>query len=1741
MEKKTIVLNNKGMTRDISISKANNDFAYENFNIRIIPMDKDTLLTVTNEKGNLPIELINDDTGRKDSKFEGTLLGYSVLNQYLILFLHNETTNLDSIIRIEYKKLLRKWYRKNIILNEDLGFNSLYPIETIADYESEDIMKVYWVDGINQPRFINISNKALSESSNNTTFINFVSEFENSANVDITKEFIGESSFKSGIIQYMFTYSNKYGQETNLAYISPIYYISPSNRGASEEEKVNCQFTINITSADTRYDRINIYSIIRTSLGGDFAAYKVTSVDTGNNISYTDNGNYSEAIDVTSLLYVGGREIIASTLTAKDNTLFLGDIMLKNQESDDTIKSLLNQTINFDGTGNSLRFFYTDNEHSLPYNLPTGYYDYDFQLNESSNKVTTFKKGQKYRFAIRFITPSGSRSACYWVGDKVNNFYPQIDEDNNVIRKAFIKCVVPQGVVNRAKELGYSRVELMVAQISELDRNVVAQGFVVPTMFNLLQRFNNAPFAIPSWFTRMRNSRAINRHYEALPSNDNEFAELQCVNNDDVTPYSIVGTDSTDIAFKVYSFSLKVSKLANKTIGKLKRYDITKEQAKTYDGDLSKYTSSAYYKTGNTTNQKDVINSIRAKLIEWGFNSSQIDISETASNARGYRFNNYDNWYDSVVYAKNNFGRNSEHKLISASPILYVSAYSNEASYNYSRDHKNTFFLDESIVSFYSPEINKDNSPKFNDINLKFRIVGIAPVTSNITDYSIETTNNNPNDTPLEFNFNKKNLSNYSEGLSTFPLFNASSKLWYIYPWHKTNSIINTSESYTNEEPKNVLKSKTIANLRFSFKTFYGSTSWNPVNGIYPIKSYDSDEVSLKQIDYNSNKYMYQGNYETLLSCVKSISDSENIEEHYGEDEGYYINNAGNLTEMSSLTDIENSMSSDYGITKEHIDKLCYDPVKIAFKSYPHAVISFKNYNGSQVILPDTHLFNQSNNEIGYSSEVEIPEDNLYLPWENKSTTDGEVSATYNLLPHAVDFTYSPKFDNELYFENNIENLSFELQAQKSFFDYMSDYDLVAVLNKYNDELKAYKVTGYTINDTTGNKLGIPSNINFTYEGTTILIMTFTKSNFTDYVELKVYGDTDELLATIKSEPSEISSKDKCRIPLNLTLQSSILKFKLQAKSGKYSNLYTDSDIIDGGSFQITSGGSYNIHKPEEGESTADKPYFNVTVNLSDISEQTLGLIYQNNLYIYSNGALDEKQYDSFSIYKSDYSITLNKDYNYPYVLIGELYNDEINNQYGGTSDYAIQSNTFVPVYAEASLDSSSVVLEGYTGDTFFQRWDCERILPLKEDSENSIVDMLSLYLESYINLDGRYDNRRGFMSNIKSTLENTNLINKVYSASGSNGGNTIFTSKVLDDKFNLNKFPSQITWTKTKVPTQEVDAWTNITLASTLDMDGNKGPVRALRRFNNTIISFQDKGIAEVLFNSRTQLSTVEGVPIEIANSAKVDGKRYISDKSGCINKWSIVETKNGIYFIDNITSSISLFNGNIRSLSDELGFKNWIGENNNTSIWNPKTPTNFVGYWDRINDDVYFINPSIKQNTICFNEMLGVFTSFYDYGNVPMMVNVDDKFISFKNGGLWEQGVGYYNYIYGVRQPFSITYKVNPNPYVDKIFNNIEYRADMFDYTNTLTNNTFDRLKVWNEYQSNEIEIQKNELDTYPDIQRKFRVWRIDIPRDKVSDDNPYGLNRMRNPWLFINLIKDKKDIQRMEFHNMNVTYFE
>ena len=330
---------------------------------------------------------------------------------------------------------------------------------------------------------------------------------------------------------------------------------------------------------------------------------------------------------------------------------------------------------------------------------------------------------------------------------------------------------------------------------------------------------------------------------------------------------------------------------------------------------------------------------------------------------------------------------------------------------------------------------------------------------------------------------------------------------------------------------------------------------------------------------------------------------------------------------------------------------------------------------------------------------------------------------------------------------------------------------------------------------------------------------------------------------------------------------------------------------------------------------------------------------------------------------------------------------------------------------------------------------------------------------ETRVNLDGRYDRNRGQTNNFAVTPTNFNLMNDVYSQQ-----NNFFNYRTVNpNKLNLDNFHNSITWTKTKTAGELIDTWTNITLASTLDLDGDKGDVRAIRRFNNALLAFQDRGISQILYNENMQIASTEGVPIEIANSGKVNGKRYLSDKIGCANKWSMCETSNGIYFIDDTTKGIFLFNGKLDNLSDRLGFHSWINaKSTGINIWNPVDFNGFVTYYDKVNGDVFFIS---KDECLAFSEPLGQFTSFYSYEHMPYFANLEDRGIAFNTdkGGTvykaWLHNEGEYNMFFNKYCPFYTTVIANPDMAVDKIFNNLEFRADSWNGS-TLLNTTFDTL---------------------------------------------------------------------------------
>ena len=520
--------------------------------------------------------------------------------------------------------------------------------------------------------------------------------------------------------------------------------------------------------------------------------------------------------------------------------------------------------------------------------------------------------------------------------------------------------------------------------------------------------------------------------------------------------------------------------------------------------------------------------------------------------------------------------------------------------------------------------------------------------------------------------------------------------------------------------------------------------------------------------------------------------------------------------------------------------------------------------------------------------------------------------------------------------------------------------------------------------------------------------------------------------------------------------------------------------------------------------------------------------------------------------------------------------------RFGGKSEDALKENIWIPCGEPVILPNTGSVDVLYEyGDTYFQRWDCLKTYPFTKEDPNQVVEIGSFMLETRVNIDGRYDRNRGQANNLNMSPENFNLYNPVYSQT-----DNFFSYRIKDNDFYTSTiFPNQIAWSKTKTSGSDVDLWTNVTLASAMEMDGDKGKITKLARLNDQLLCFQDKGISQILYNENVQIATSAGVPIELANSGKVTGKRYVSNTVGCSNKWSIVHTPGGIYFMDSNDQSIYLIGDGLKNISQQSGLSTWCKQNIPTPAcaWNPGFPsleskTAFTAGYDKANQDVLFINAN---TALAWSEKFGAFTSFYDYGGTQFFCNLADTGVWVKqtvsNVTLWKHqaGNGYCNF-FGTNKPYWMTLVGNPEPQMDKIFTNMEFRAcvegdgELSQSTGRFTFTLpFNSLETWNEYQHGYTTIENKSGHSAmvhdfasSSLKRKFRIWRCDIPRNNVpipnavdagySTDAALGISRyivkpndrMRNPWLYLKLFKAAPQtgtLPKVEIHDLVMTYFD
>lgn len=511
------------------------------------------------------------------------------------------------------------------------------------------------------------------------------------------------------------------------------------------------------------------------------------------------------------------------------------------------------------------------------------------------------------------------------------------------------------------------------------------------------------------------------------------------------------------------------------------------------------------------------------------------------------------------------------------------------------------------------------------------------------------------------------------------------------------------------------------------------------------------------------------------------------------------------------------------------------------------------------------------------------------------------------------------------------------------------------------------------------------------------------------------------------------------------------------------------------------------------------------------------------------------------------FGVQLN-DFKGSYLYLAELYRTSTPaNSFGGNSDIDIENNTlWIPAGDAMDIDKiedGHWKVEFTYGDTFFQRYDCLKTYPYTKEDENQIVEIGSFMCETKVNIDGRYDRNRGDISNLNMTPQIFNLMNEVYSQH-----NNFFNYRILDEDYYKNDmFSHQIIWSTEKFAGMDIDPWTQITLATPLDMDGSKGAVTRIIAMNEALLCLQERAFSTILFNTRVQIPTTDGTPIEISNGYKVDGYKFIGDSIGCQNKWAACNTPRGVYFIDDYTDTLWFYNGELSSLSEQLGMKWWFQENHSVRSWVPQVePNGLRVFYDPTFGDLYFTpGPEMKnRDALCYSEQLMQFVSQYSYGGTHAMFPFAGSFLTLRTDGsntvLWKNFVGKYNIFYdSVPKRWDLTFISNDNPTYTKIFDTLDMRADSYgpdllgDRYSTLVQEgqPFDFIRVSNEYQdTNEIAFNASTL------RKKFRVWRAIVPRNKKNSN---GRDRIRNPWAEVTLGCNSPGERMTILHDISMNY--
>lgn len=1788
MQKKYFNFQPKGMNTNMSFKFQSNEYATYMKNIRLTE-DNNGVLSLQFEKGNTKLLDIS-----------GTPIGVCILNKYLIIFTHSTrlkgteiSSTTDNIYRIEIKE---DTLNKELLFSGNLNFDTNHPIETLGVYENENIQKVYFIDGKNQARVINIVytyRDRIDEYERKNISINlidksldFIAELQLQEHIVISK-ILGNGSFPQGTIQYVFSYYNKNGRQSNLFYQSPLQYLSYAS-GVSPEDKVNCSFKLKIYNPDKQFDYLRIYSIIRTSQDATptvkrvvdlsisdtnknkTSLSKVSTLNTGSNLDdfgktmeVTNIAKFEQIDNYNNGLYVQGAVCYGKYLfQAYIGGKFIDIIDLETNQK----QALL--TINIDVNtrayhGNVLSF---GKDIAPGSNFPYLYYSCE---NNSNPQILVIK-----------ITSSNTDSN-QWTGELVQTIYlPESNGGNSQNGSTDIsttfKHYYQNGCIDTENNCiwvsGYT-MESFNSNIGAYDNNkLIYRKYELPSVSEkkVYFSYNNVldSFILP--FKKGTQGMVIrnNKLYQCFGYDKGDVYDefLDCINlstKQIFHSYQFPKTQLAGLGEELESpYIYKNNLYLSATVNSWRYYTLwsisfngggdiivppeppipeEKADISFIDngsiGDIIDPTELLYLGGNticpNTFEQKD------GTLFIGNYTINNNDISEETaikirnllSSKLGFKYkatsifykgkNDYYNyegqlgesdvagfkymeWYGVAIQFQNKNGRFS-------SPI-YLGSTRN--------------YFPSRIVDYNLSEVVGVNR---GELNLDINITELAKIVDTNIWVKARLLIVNPTN-------NLKTV--LCQGIISSTVFNYRDR-YNNAPFTMSSWRMNSLGKHLKPLFANSISWGEVQNIEFSKSPIIGgnSTTRIIIKCIMRLSHYRTIVVS------EDTRVLYDNTSPTIIKAKENLKKwNANIDITKIPDDSW--KNNANIIQEIKINDVD-TIVNDFG------ECFAYDESLVTFNS-PDIENQYNNINKKAKlriigILKSNPLFSNyliQGSDLNDSSKGNVPTKNIKdftsallwrdmdSSWDNLGDYDANKDWLFATYLWHRETSYS---DNGIEKKNSNGNsrkvwskpvkkiISNTRECTTSYLrDSLSYINDIEEINKFNYyELPIDDIKVITTNRDIIYKLN--SNMGDSYTET-LSYTSDTNKLFPTNNEYPIYGQqyyaykedsiSDYIIYnTIIVDGKAVTSKDPVRIKYKETPHA-IISFG-----------FKNNSTIKLPRMSIK-------HKSEidrVGEDAVVRKLFWNTENNS----YTKDFIWTKYINEYANYMNPTNIETNYFFYNANPSIN---DY---YYLADLCVQDPDTSPYelsNGNKDI-ISQYSFIPAGEAIELIGDTISLRGNHGDTYYQRWDCLKTFPYSTDDKNQYIDITSFFVESRINLDGRYDKQRGLKYNLGVLNTNFNLINKSYTQR-----NNFFNYRQIEDE-GVNNFPNQITISKTKVLGEDIDSWTNITLASVFDLDGDKGKLNAIRKINNDLYCFQDNGISRLLYNSRVQVNTSDGVPIEIANSAKLQDKQYLSDSIGCQNKWAIKSTSSGIYFIDNYNGGLyKLTSNGIESISNNK-MKNYfsslpIGE------WSPNNITAKIDY-DDITKDLYIIT---KDSSLAYNEFLGEFTSFYSY-NPLYIVNLQDKSLQLQTEriqdsalseditNIWESYKGNYGSFYGSdKAEANVEFIANGDFDSDKVFETVELTTSDIAKINNWKSDyyPFDTLEVSNEYQRG-----KNEASSI-NVKKKFRTWRWQIPRNSKKNEDGIITNRdrIRNMWAKIKL--SKKYNSPLSIYDINVAYY-